>query len=336
MVGRPWVFRALALVAATAGAIGAAASHAGSVPAISGTFTMTSDAGDFIGHGQSFSFPARAIEFGVEASGEVRVSIQAEGVWSARLSASDGARLEAGVYAAARRDDDAIHPGLDVFGAGRGCNETTGRFTVLGVEYGLHGYLRSLHATFEQHCDGAAPALRGEIELVAPPPPPLLDVDLTFASSRTSLDRVNTVRILGTIACSQNVPVSVSAEVTEAKDREAAIGGSSTSVQCSRSPTSWLIPVVSSNGIPFTGRTLRITLTGEATDKWYTAYEGQIVFARDVISNAEAKLPSRPHSGFVSRHPAWTLVIVLSIIATVGWSLLVVLFIRGRARPQPS
>ena len=53
--------------------------------------------------------------------------------------------------------------GLSVSGDGRGCNVLTGNFQVLQVVYGPGNTLASFDAIFEQHCEGAAPALRGEI-----------------------------------------------------------------------------------------------------------------------------------------------------------------------------
>lgn len=61
-------------------------------------------------------------------------------------------------------------PGLDFSGDGRGCNKLSGRFTVSEGRYGPQGLIRSLRARFEQHCEGAAPALRGEVRVTFPQP----------------------------------------------------------------------------------------------------------------------------------------------------------------------
>ena len=52
------------------------------------------------------------------------------------------------------------HPGLDVSGDGRGCNTVTGRFQVESLVTN-NGALTSFTATFEHHCEGGTPALRG-------------------------------------------------------------------------------------------------------------------------------------------------------------------------------
>ena len=52
-------------------------------------------------------------------------------------------------------------PGLDLGGYGRGCNESTSRFTVDQLAFDPDGTLRTFQVTFEQHCEHAQPALRG-------------------------------------------------------------------------------------------------------------------------------------------------------------------------------
>jgi hypothetical protein len=54
------------------------------------------------------------------------------------------------------------HPGLDISGNGRGCNTETGWFEIESISGGpANSGFTELTATFEQHCEGAAPALRG-------------------------------------------------------------------------------------------------------------------------------------------------------------------------------
>ena len=73
--------------------------------------------------------------------------------------------LTVGAYAGAARYpfQAANQPGLSVVGDGRGCNMLTGSFQVLQLTLGPNNTVASFDATFEQHCEGAAPALRGEI-----------------------------------------------------------------------------------------------------------------------------------------------------------------------------
>jgi hypothetical protein len=57
-------------------------------------------------------------------------------------------------------------PGLSISGP-LGCNILTGRFTVREIAYGAGNTIDSFWATFEQHCEGAEPALFGEIRFNA-------------------------------------------------------------------------------------------------------------------------------------------------------------------------
>ena len=199
-------------------AVVAGGGYAGAVAATSGSWTTTSDAGDFVGQGQSYSFstPASGIQFGAMDWGEVRVFADTpNGSWFAFFSAPGGAPLQVGVYDHAQRAADTTHPGLDVSGEGRGCNTTSGSFTVLGVSYGPLGYLQSLHLTFEQHCEGGIPALRGELNLTAPPPPPPLVVHLTVDPT-SGYDRSGgSIQLHGTVSCSQPADAAINGQVSE-------------------------------------------------------------------------------------------------------------------------
>jgi hypothetical protein len=54
-----------------------------------------------------------------------------------------------------------------VYGNGAGCNDLTGSFDILAIRFGDAGRVKRLHATFEQHCEAATPALRGELRFHA-------------------------------------------------------------------------------------------------------------------------------------------------------------------------
>ena len=66
------------------------------------------------------------------------------------------------VYEGAQRwpFESSGHPGLDVSGDGRGCNTVTGRFQIESLVTS-NSSLTSFTATFEHHCEGGTPALRG-------------------------------------------------------------------------------------------------------------------------------------------------------------------------------
>jgi hypothetical protein len=146
---------------------------------------LQSQPGDYIGAGltQSFnegdgSFQVNVINNDVSFSFHTSDNSQ---FWTLAFGAPNHAPLAAGVYegatrAASRGPGEA---GLDVFGDGRGCNQLTGRFEVLEVTYGSDGNVTTFAATFEQHCEGATPALLGTMLYNANTPvPPQLTVTL--------------------------------------------------------------------------------------------------------------------------------------------------------------
>jgi hypothetical protein len=141
-------------------------------------FTFTSDPGDAVGGGQSGSIMLSGIKW-VAWAHETRPAVEigaqtASGSltanWSFRFSAASGGRLQPGTYTGATRYPfNSGVPGLSVSGNSNGCNTLTGSFVVLEAVYGPQGEVLRFHATFEQHCNGAVPALRGEVRIVADP-----------------------------------------------------------------------------------------------------------------------------------------------------------------------
>lgn len=129
---------------------------------------LHSDPGDYIGGGGDASFtPAaseivaqfftRYVHFGVDY-----------GDWNGWFAPPKGQVLAPGTYEnATRYPFNGDGAGLTVDSPGRGCNTVTGRFTITTISFDSHGALRTFGATFEQHCDGAVPALHGEFDFRA-------------------------------------------------------------------------------------------------------------------------------------------------------------------------
>src|SRR5207249_6730494 len=102
---------------------------------------------------------------GSSLSATVRVG---EEFWNVSLSAPSGQELQPGTYSGAQRSPDGTHPGLDMFGDGRGCNQTYGSFVVNKIREDINGVLAQLDVKFEQHCESlSAPPLTGWIRLNA-------------------------------------------------------------------------------------------------------------------------------------------------------------------------
>jgi hypothetical protein len=87
-----------------------------------------------------------------------------------------GKDLAPGTYPNAERAPFASvgHPGLDVEMDGRGCNTLAGNFVIRDATFGPGPVLERFDMDFEQHCEGAVPALRGTFRYnrLAPVDPP--------------------------------------------------------------------------------------------------------------------------------------------------------------------
>jgi hypothetical protein len=125
--------------------------------------TTTSDPGDFIGGGLSASLDSlTSPDAGFSGT---RHTVRAHmGDFTLNFNAPAGHRLHPGAF------PDALlypvtgsHPGIDITRGGGACNEVTGGFTIHAISFDRRGHVRSISIDFEQHCEGAAPALRGTL-----------------------------------------------------------------------------------------------------------------------------------------------------------------------------
>ena len=125
---------------------------------------MSSQPGDYIGGGGQYLFTLSDGTFTpFNAANVVTFSISNGNFWEAEFAGPTSARLGVGNYDNARRypfQPDGT-PGLNLDGAGRGCNTLTGNFDVLKARYSSTSVLQSFSANFEQHCEGGAAALFG-------------------------------------------------------------------------------------------------------------------------------------------------------------------------------
>ena len=176
---RAALFSALTMLVAACGEGNRLTGPTGS--AVSTFLELRSDPGDYIGAGESRRYTledadwlARAT-FGVAEPNHIVVSLRPKDGsltwwWNFNLAAPEGQSLKVGAYENARRwPFHGQQPGLDFSGTGRGCNMLTGSFVIRALQIGPGNSLDRLHATFEQHCEGRSPALKGEISVVANP-----------------------------------------------------------------------------------------------------------------------------------------------------------------------
>ncbi len=125
---------------------------------------MSSQPGDYIGLGLQYLITLSDGTFTpTNSANVVSFFINNGDDWSTDFAGPTTARLAPGDYQNAQRYpfQPVGTPGLSVYGSGRGCNTLTGNFQVLQAGYNTSSVLQSFSATFEQHCEGAVPALFG-------------------------------------------------------------------------------------------------------------------------------------------------------------------------------
>jgi hypothetical protein len=268
-------FRRSALlgIASVAGLVGAFALPAAAQAQVveTGSFSMSGDSGDYITQGLSYSYsPADGDTLGV-TGGPGIISLNIDGAngdwWSLHLEAPEGQTLQPGTYADATRwpfNDGGA--GLDVSGNGRGCNQLTGSFVIKSYQPGTNGDVDELLATFEQHCEGAAPALRGTVSIGNPTPPaPILGVTVSPAGTFSKLNGRATVG--GTVTCDVDTPVTVAGEVTQVKKKVLITGPFSVSVDCTPgAPVDWKATAKPGGTTPFQKGDVEVETTAKATD----------------------------------------------------------------------
>jgi hypothetical protein len=143
---------------------------------------LLSEPGDFVGQGLEYFYTPGDGTFTSSHTAMNTVSISFFGgggtFWFLVFQAPSGQELVPGEYLGATRwpFNDPDEPGLQVFGKGRGCNTLTGSFVVHEATYGPNDEVLVFRATFEQHCEGADPALFGDVRINAEGPIAIEDI----------------------------------------------------------------------------------------------------------------------------------------------------------------
>jgi len=175
--------RLTAAIVGLAGAVCLAPASAGAYSYVQ----MAGEPGDFISQGQSLRATTRERPpfDNWSSAGELRMRVNGESQqpwYIVQFTAPEGEALQVGrTYANAQRSGyaDPGRAGLYVQYDGRACNKVSGSFRVLDMVAGPDNKVIRFRVTFEQHCEEAAPALRGEAVLnypedgsdpLAPPP----------------------------------------------------------------------------------------------------------------------------------------------------------------------
>jgi hypothetical protein len=127
---------------------------------------LQSDAGDFIGAGKTWDYTSANAIITVAANGTLlTVTVEGDQNWRGDFELPNSlATLQKGTYANLNRlsFNDPVRGGLSWFGDGRGCNTSKGTLVIDDVAYS-GTTLTAIDLHFEQHCEGAAPALHGTV-----------------------------------------------------------------------------------------------------------------------------------------------------------------------------
>ena len=127
---------------------------------------LQSDGGDYIGGGRSYAYTQANAKLSISAFGGVMsVAVNGNEDWNGNFNLpSSVTTLVPGTYNNLTRaafSNPAIG-GVDWNGEGRGCNTLIGSVTINTATY-VAGELKVLDFSFTQHCEGAAPALHGQV-----------------------------------------------------------------------------------------------------------------------------------------------------------------------------
>jgi hypothetical protein len=135
-------------------------------PATGNYIYMKSDAGDFIGGGGTYGYTdTNAVLTLTTSALGLSVSVNGDQRWDGSFQLPRAAsNLQAGFFGNLTRTPfaDPTVGGIQWTGEGRGCNDMNGWVAVDKVEL-KDNVLSAVDLRFEQHCDGNAPALRGQI-----------------------------------------------------------------------------------------------------------------------------------------------------------------------------
>ena len=127
-----------------------------------------SEQGDYIGQGAEYKFSDENGIFSVKGDhNSISIDFEGDDHWSFEFSAPRGKTLEIGRYSSAQRAafHNPVKPGIEVSGAGRGCNEISGNFVIQDISFTTSNTLERFVAEFEQHCEKEGPMLKGEINI---------------------------------------------------------------------------------------------------------------------------------------------------------------------------
>jgi hypothetical protein len=135
-------------------------------------FALNSQPGDYIGAGQNLLLTSPSSLFSFQHfNNSVVANMQSGDSWDASFAGLGTDPLAAGTYENAQRYPFQTFgaPGLDIDGAGRGCNTISGRFVIDDVVYSTTGAVQRFGAEFQQNCEMFMPPLFGSLRFNSVP-----------------------------------------------------------------------------------------------------------------------------------------------------------------------
>ncbi|HEY9064359.1 MAG TPA: hypothetical protein VIO33_05200 [Burkholderiaceae bacterium] len=132
--------------------------------------TLQSDTGDYIGGGRTYEFTRTNTTMNVSSSGgHLSIALDGDQWWNGNfVLPGTYSKVQVGTYTGLTRYpfSSTATGGLDWSGDGRGCNTLNASLSVTHVVYeGTE--LKEVDLNFEQHCEGVAAALHGQVHWTA-------------------------------------------------------------------------------------------------------------------------------------------------------------------------
>jgi hypothetical protein len=128
-------------------------------------------------------------------------------------------------------------------------------------------YVQDFVATFEQHCEGADPALRGTVSIHNPPVPEPLELGLTVAGDGTVSRVTGRAAVHGTVSCGEPVTVNLNGTLTQVVKKTILSGPLNTQVACTPgAPVTWQAVVIPNGTTPFGQGNAEVEATASAQD----------------------------------------------------------------------
>ena len=301
-IRRSAMLAALASLVAIAGSVFVAA-QAQAYPAESGSMRLSGDPGEYVSGGRSYTYSTAngdqfdaAVRFAYHQLPTLTVSASSAGgvPWSVMFSPGYMQPMPTGTYVIPLVGTG-LEPLMSLTAGDRNCSRGSGSFNLRRLVWEARGYVQGLDATFEYHCNGDQPALRGEIHIDNPPAPPMMELGVTITSAGLTRHPNGDILVRGTATCTKPTSVQVMARVVQQrKPTEVSGYGSSHPAACTPGTVvAWQATVSAENAKRFRHGAADVSAHVMGVDPYY----GQMVYkdAPTLHQTLKKVTPSRSH-----------------------------------------